>query len=90
VKEDIAVVLDDSIPAERVVEVIRQAGGRLLADVRLFDIFRGGQIGAGKKSMAYSLTYQSPDRTLTDTEAAQVRQRIIRRLEQELEAKLRT
>jgi len=90
VKEDIAVVLDDSIPAERVVEIIRQAGGRLLADVRLFDIFRGGQIGAGKKSMAYSLTYQSPDRTLTDTEAAQVRQRIIRRLEQELEAKLRT
>ncbi len=89
VKEDIAVVLDENIPAARVAEVIRQAGGKLLVDVRLFDIFRGGQIGAGKKSMAYSLTYQSTERTLTDADAAQIRQRVVRRLEQELQAKLR-
>ena len=90
VLEDIAIVVDEELPAERAVEVIRQAGGKLLRDVRLFDIFRGGQLGAGKKSLAYSLTYQAPDRTLTDTEATQVRQRIIRRLEQELGAKLRS
>jgi phenylalanyl-tRNA synthetase beta chain len=73
-----------------VLEVIRQAGGKLLRKVRLFDIFRGEQLGSGKKSLAYSLTYQAPDRTLTDAEAAQVRQKIIRRLEQELGAKLRS
>lgn len=90
VLEDIAVVVDEDVPAERVYDVIRQAGGKLLTEIRLFDIFRGAQIGAGKKSMAYSLTYQAPDRTLTDQEAAQVRQRIIRRLEQELGAKIRS
>jgi phenylalanyl-tRNA synthetase beta chain len=88
--EDIAIVVDEALSAERVVEVIRQAGGKLLSSVRLFDIFRGEQLGAGKKSLAYSLTYQAPDRTLTDIEAAQVRQRIVRRLEQEFGAKLRS
>jgi phenylalanyl-tRNA synthetase beta chain len=90
VLEDIAVIVDEEIPAAGVVEVIRQAGGKLLAEARLFDTFRGAQIGAGKKSLAYALTYMAPDRTLTDAEAAQTRQRIIRRLEQELGAKLRS
>jgi phenylalanyl-tRNA synthetase beta chain len=90
VLEDIAVIVDEQVPATGIVDVIRQAGGKLLADVRLFDTYRGEQIGAGKKSMAYALTYMAPDRTLTDAEAAQIRQRIIRRLEQELGAKLRS
>lgn len=90
VLEDIAVVVDETVPAGQVESVIRQAGGKLLAGVRLFDIFRSESIGAGKKSMAYSLKFQAPDRTLNDTEAAQVRQRIVRRLEQELGAKLRS
>jgi phenylalanyl-tRNA synthetase beta chain len=90
VLEDIAVIVDEDTPAGSVVDLIRQAGGKLLAEVRLFDTFRGEQIGAGKKSLAYSLTYMAPDRTLTDAEAAQIRQRIIRRLEQELGAKLRS
>jgi phenylalanyl-tRNA synthetase beta chain len=47
-------------------------------------------VGAGKKSLAYSLTYQDPERTLTDAEVARLRQRIIQRLEQELEARIRT
>jgi phenylalanyl-tRNA synthetase beta chain len=89
VLEDIAVIVDEDLPAERIAAAIREAGGRLLIAVRLFDIFRSEQIGAGKKSMAYSLTYQAPDRTLTDTEATQIRQRVIRRLEQDLGAKLR-
>jgi len=90
VLEDIAVVVDEDVPAGKVEETIRQGGGKLLAGLRLFDIFRGEQIGAGKKSMAYNLTYQAPDRTLTDKDAAGVRARIIRRLEQELGAKLRS
>jgi len=90
VLEDIAIVVDEDLPVEKVVEIIQQAGGKLLVQLRLFDIFRSEQIGAGKKSLAYNLTYQASDRTLTDKEAAQVRNRIVRRLEQELGARLRS
>jgi phenylalanyl-tRNA synthetase beta chain len=90
VLEDIAVVVGEGVPAAQVEATIRQAGGKLLAGVRLFDVFRGEQIGAGNKSLAYSLTYQAPDRTLTDAEAAQVRGKIVRRLEQEVGAHLRS
>ena len=89
VLEDIAVIVDEEVPAAQVEAVIRQGGGKMLAGLRLFDIFRGEQIGAGKKSLAYSMTYQA-DRTLTDTDATQIRSKIIKRLEQELGAKLRS
>ena len=88
--EDIAVIVDESLPADRVETLIRQTGGKLLASARLFDVFRSEQVGAGKKSLAYALVYQSPDGTLTDKEASQVRYRIIQRLERELGAKLRS
>lgn len=87
--EDIAVIVDEALPADKVEALIRQTGGKMLAAVHLFDVFRSEQIGAGKKSLAYALTYQSPDGTLTDKEAAQIRTRIIKRLDQELGAKLR-
>jgi phenylalanyl-tRNA synthetase beta chain len=58
--------------------------------VRLFDVYRDEKIGAGKKSLAYSLTYQSPDKTMTDAEAAQIRNRIVKRLEHEVGARLRS
>jgi phenylalanyl-tRNA synthetase beta chain len=90
VLEDIAVIVDESLPAERVEALIRQTGGKTLAQVRLFDVFRDDKIGANKKSLAYALTYQSLDGTLTDKDAAGVRNRIVRRLEQELGAKLRS
>jgi phenylalanyl-tRNA synthetase beta chain len=90
VLEDIAVVVDESVTAARVEEVIRQAGGKTVAEVGLFDVYRGDQIGPAKKSLAYSLSYQAPDRTLTDQEVAKIRERIIRRLESELGAKLRS
>jgi phenylalanyl-tRNA synthetase beta chain len=90
VLEDLALVVDEALPAERVAELIRQTGGKTVTSVRLFDVYRSDQIGAGKKSLAYSLTYQVEDRTLTDEDVARIRQRIIRRLEQELGAKLRT
>ncbi|MDL1912586.1 phenylalanine--tRNA ligase subunit beta [Chloroflexi bacterium CFX6] len=87
--EDIAVILDESVPASRVEALIRQTGGRVLTNVRLFDVYRGEQIGAGKKSLAYSLTYQS-DKTMTDADAAAIRKKIVKRLEHELGAKLRS
>ena len=89
VLEDIAVIVDESVPAERVEGLIKQTGGKTVTQVRLFDVYRGEQIGAGKKSLAYSLTYQS-DRTMTDAEAAAIRTKIVRRLEHELGAKLRS
>jgi phenylalanyl-tRNA synthetase beta chain len=58
--------------------------------VELFDVYRGEQVGAGKKSLAYNLTYQAEDRTLTDKEVHTIRQRIIRRLDEELGAYLRS
>lgn len=90
VLEDIAVIVDEAVPAAQVEAAIRQGGGKTLVNVRLFDVFRSEGIGAGKKSLAYALTYQSPDRTLTDSDAAQIRNRIIKRLEQEVGARLRS
>ncbi len=87
--EDIALILDETIPADQVEQLILQTGGRTVTDVRLFDVYRGEQIGPGKKSLAYNLTYQDPERTLTDKDAANLRNKIVRRLEQELGAKLR-
>ena len=89
VLEDIALILDESIPAAQVEALIRQTGGKVLTRVKLFDVYRGEQIGAGKKSLAYSLTYQA-EKTLTDKEAAAIRTKIVRRLENELGAKLRS
>jgi phenylalanyl-tRNA synthetase beta chain len=89
VLEDIAVIVDDSVPAERVASLIKQTGGKTVTDVRLFDVYRDEKIGAGKKSLAYSLTYQS-DKTMTDSEAAAIRTKIVKRLEHEVGAKLRS
>lgn len=88
--EDIAVIVDETVPAGDVETLIRQTGGKLLCDVRLFDIFRGEQIGAGKKSLAYSLTYQAADHTLSAAESAQIRNKIVKRLEFAFKAVLRT
>jgi phenylalanyl-tRNA synthetase beta chain len=90
VLEDLAIVVDESLPGERVEEMIRKAAGSIVTQVRLFDVFRGAQVGVGKKSLAYSLTYQSIDRTLTDQDVAKIRERIVKKLEAELNAKLRS
>jgi len=90
VLEDLAVIVDEDVPAERVAALLRDTGGQMLADVRLFDVYRGEQIGAGKKSLAYSLVYQASDRTLTDEEVLKIRQRIVRQLDRELGAYLRS
>ncbi len=87
--EDLALLVDENVAASQVVSLIRQTGGKLLVDVRLFDVYRGGQIPTGKKSLAYSLTFQAADRTLTAEDTAKARQKIVARLERELGATLR-
>jgi phenylalanyl-tRNA synthetase beta chain len=87
--EDLALIVDESVPAGKVDGLVRQSGGKLLVDVRLFDVYRGGQVPAGKKSLAYALTFQAPDRTLTAEDTAKARQKIVARLEREIGAVLR-
>ena len=70
--------------------VIKQAGGDLLKGVRLFDVYQGGSIPEGHKSLAYRLTYQTDDKTLTDKEVAKLRKKIIKALEKQLGASLRS
>lgn len=89
VYQDIALIVPDTTPASDVEAIIRSAGGELLRDARLFDVYRGEPIPAGKKSLAYALTYQAADRTLTDREVAAVHQGIVRAAEKQLEAVLR-
>ena len=88
--EDIAVIVPEEVSAAALEAAIRQAGGKLLVNVRLFDVYRGEKLGLGKKSMAYQLTYQAFDRTLTDKDAATIRNRIVRALEREFGAVLRS
>ena len=87
--EDIAIILDESVAASTVEALIRQTGGKTVTDVRLFDVYRDEKIGAGKKSLAYSLTYQAA-KTLTDADAAAIRNKIVKRLENTIGAKLRS
>lgn len=88
--EDLAFIMEEDVPAVKAEALIRQTGGKLLAGVELFDIYRGAQIGEGKKSLAYKLTYIAPDRTLETAEVAALRKKIIKRMEYELQAKLRS
>ena len=90
VYEDLAVVVNEGVPAVRVRDLIAQTGSSLVRSVVLFDVYRGEQVGVGKKSLAYRLTYQADDRTLTDREVAKLRGKIMRRLERELGATLRS
>ncbi len=89
VVQDLALIVDEAIPAERVQELIQQTGGALLQRVVLFDMYRGEPIPASKKSLAYALTFQSMDRTLSDADASKVRDKIVNRLRHELGAQVR-
>ena len=89
VEEDLAIIVGEEVLAADVAQALQRAGGNLLSDARLFDVYRGEQIGAGKKSLAYALTYQAEDRTLSDKEVEKVRSKIIRSLEANLGAVIR-
>jgi phenylalanyl-tRNA synthetase beta chain len=67
-KEDVALVVDQSVPAAAVEAALRDGAGELLESLRLFDVYVGDQAGAGKKSLAYSLRLRARDRTLTEEE----------------------
>jgi phenylalanyl-tRNA synthetase beta chain len=86
---DIALVVDEAIPGDRIVSEIRAAGGELLRGIRLFDVYRGDSIPAGAKSLAFALSYQAGDRTLTDKEIDKAHKRIEDRVRHVLKAQIR-
>ncbi|MBF4163048.1 phenylalanine--tRNA ligase subunit beta [Nocardioides acrostichi] len=73
-KEDVALVVDERTPAAAVEAALREGAGPLLESVRLFDVYRGEQVGAGQVSLAFALRFRAPDRTLTDEETAGLRE----------------
>jgi phenylalanyl-tRNA synthetase beta chain len=87
VTRDLALVLDESVTHAQVLEIIR--GFPMVKTAALFDVYSGRQLGDGKKSLAYSLSFQSPDHTLTDAEADKVFAAILQKLEASLGAALR-
>jgi phenylalanyl-tRNA synthetase beta chain len=76
-RQDLAVVLPEQVPAAQVLEAVREAARELLDEVSVFDVYSGPQVGEGKRSLALSLAFRAPDRTLTDEDAAPVRERIV-------------
>jgi phenylalanyl-tRNA synthetase beta chain len=86
---DMALVVDSTVVAGEMVETIRLAGGKLLKDVTIFDLYEGDKMEAGKKSIAYSLTYFDPERTLTDEEVTKVHEKVLKSVEEKHNAQLR-
>jgi phenylalanyl-tRNA synthetase beta chain len=89
VRQDLAVVVDESVEAGAIVAVAREAGGDELREARVFDVYRGEPIPAGKKSVAFSVAFQSPDRTLTEDDALRLRTSIVAALRERFGAELR-
>jgi phenylalanyl-tRNA synthetase beta chain len=89
VYQDIAVVVDEAVEAQTVLDCVRTAAAPELRSVRIFDLYRGDQVGQGKKSLALRLEFQSSERTLTDQDVAAIRKRIEQQLAQEVGGTLR-
>ena len=87
--QDIALIVDESTPAEEVRKVVEEGAGELLEAVELFDVFRGEQLGEDKKSLAFKLIFRADDRTLTDEEANEHRLAAAELVKQRLGAEMR-
>jgi len=90
VRQDLAVVVPEEVPSASLVDAARQAAGAELREARVFDVYRGAQIGEGKKSVAIALVFQSPERTLSDEDAARLRERIVAVFAERFGGELRT
>jgi phenylalanyl-tRNA synthetase beta chain len=89
IHQDIAVGVDEDVEVGALVDVAREAAGPVLREARVFDVYRGEQLGEGRKSVAIHLSFQSPERTLKDEEAAELRGRIVAALAERFGAELR-
>ena len=89
VLQDIAVGVDADVEVGALVDAAHETAGALLREARVFDVYRGEQVGAGRKSVAIHLAFQSPERTLTEEEATEARARIVAALAERFGAELR-
>ncbi len=86
---DLAVLVKEDVTNQMVLDLIHQYGGKLLESVEIFDVYKGSQIKAGHKSMAYALIFRAKDRTLVDEDVNKAMNKIFKNLEEKLEAELR-
>lgn len=89
VKKDLAVVVDKNITSEEIATIIKKAGGSSLSKIEVFDVYTGKGIEENKKSIAYSLTFEKMDRTLTDEEINESIEKIVEMLNKKIDATLR-
>jgi len=89
VRQDLAFVVPEDVSAGELVDAAREAAGPELHGIRPFDVYRGEQVGAGRKSIAFAVTFQSAERTLSDEDAAALRGRIAEVLAKRFGAELR-
>ncbi len=89
IERDIAMYIRDDVPAAAIEEVISRKAGRMLAEVKLFDVYTGEGVPAGKRSLAYSLSFKAPDRTLTDDEAGRFMAKVTEGLKEAFNAEIR-
>ena len=87
IDRDVTLLADIDLPAKRIEDIIR--GFSLVSQISLFDVYQGEQVFQGKKSLAFSVRYQSPERTLTDKEVDKVQGKILTKLESDLGVILR-
>ena len=88
-EKDMAFILDKSIEAGKVIDIIKKAGGRILSDVTVFDVYEGENIDNSKKSIAFKLNFMDINRTLNEEEVMEIFNRIIVGVENKLNAKVR-
>jgi phenylalanyl-tRNA synthetase beta chain len=88
-QRDLAVIVSDEVPAEDIKNRIVEMGGELLNKVEIFDVYKGNQVTAGSKSLAFALKYQSQDRTLTDEEVSKLNFAILEAIQMEFGAEWR-
>jgi phenylalanyl-tRNA synthetase beta chain len=89
ISQDLALIVGLDVATDQVVTAIRKYAGASLESLALFDVYEGPQVGAGKRSLAYRLTFRAQDRTLSDADVSKVRAKIVRGLEHDIGATLR-
>ena len=80
VSRDLSLVMDRSVRAGQIEEIIESCGGKLLEHYELFDIYEGEQVGAGRKSLAYTVRFRASDRTLEDGDVTPIMEKIVKKL----------
>jgi phenylalanyl-tRNA synthetase beta chain len=90
IRQDLAFSVPEGVPAGDLVAAAREAAGPELREMRPFDVYRGEQVGPGRKSIAFAVSFQSDQRTLSDDDAARLREAIVQALADRFDAELRT